>query len=91
MRVWRNSLNGCTRLHSTLFLPGGILVKRDTQRWRPLIKLIKRPSKLDKRVLRSPENRLLGSGWQVPLCHVRRVSLQHLAHPHPQGHSPNQR
>lgn len=57
----------CTLLPSTLFLPWGILVKRDTQRWRPLVKLIKRPSKLDKQVLCSPENRLLGSGWQVPL------------------------
>lgn len=66
MRVWRNSLNSYTHLPSTPFLPRGILVKRDTQRRRPLVKLIKRPSKLDKRVLRSPENRLLRSGGQVP-------------------------
>lgn len=38
--------------------------------WRPLVKLMKRPSKLCERVLHSPNTRLPGSGWQVPLCHM---------------------
>lgn len=72
MRTWEDSLDSCTPLP---FLPQGILVRRDTWRWRPLVRLIKKPFKLDEPVLYSLNAGLLGSSWQVPLCHLdERVS-----------------
>ena len=62
MRIWGNSLDGGT---PPFFPPQGILVRRDMWRWRPLVKLIKKPSKLDEQVLYSPQHWAPG-----PLCHV---------------------
>lgn len=47
-----------------------ILVRRDTWRWKPLVKLIERPSKLDEWVLHSPEHQALRLGLaSAPLPH----------------------
>lgn len=72
MRTWEDSLDSCTPLP---FLPQGILARRDTWRWRPLVRLIKKPFKLDEPVIYSLNAGLPGSGWQMPLCHLdERVS-----------------